>query len=340
MNIKHISVDLAKSVFQVCAIDPHNKVVFNRKLSRTKFMELMQTLPKSKVYMEACYSAHYWGRTLNEYGHSCFLIPAQHVKPFVRGNKNDSNDALAIAEAGQRPNIRFVPVKTKGQQEIISLHRIRQRLIKNRVQLSNQARGLLSDFGIIFAQGFKSFRQAMIDLQDNESLSLSYREVLTDLLYEFNELSHRIDTIEKILHQYIESSPSSQIIQSVPGIGLINASALSASIDKGQAYSSPREFAAWLGLTPSQYASGSKSRNGGITKRGDRYLRTQLIHGGRAAIRWAKERNDRLSVWINALVARIGIHKAIVAVAHKLARLIWILLQRQEMFKLQPVNWI
>jgi len=331
-NINRIGIDLAKNVFQVCALTTHNKVLFNKKLSRKKFIEFMANLPASTVFMEACYSSHYWGRTIESWGHRANLIPAQHVTPFVRGNKNDNNDALAIAEAAGRPGIRFVPIKTVQQQEIMAMHRIRNRLVKSRTQISNQARGLLSDFGIIFPKGYKAFRLAMSSLQDDETLSPGFRQIMKDLRDEFGRVSEQISRIERQLKRYTEHTEACAIIGSLPGIGLINASALAASIDRGQAFNNPRELAVWLGLTPRQYASGEKSRQGGITKRGDRYLRTQLIHAGRAAKRWARNRDDQFSLWIKQLEKRVGAHKATVAVAHKLARLIWILLQKQQMF--------
>jgi transposase len=331
-DINRVAIDLAKNVFQVCALNSHNKVVFNKKLSRNKFTEFMTQLPASTVYTEACYSSHYWGRTLKEMGHSPFLIPAQHVTPFVRGNKNDNNDALAIAEAANRPGIRFVPIKTVQQQEIMAMHRLRTRMVKSRTQVSNQARGLLSDFGIIFPKGHKAFIDAMAALQDNEQLSLSFRQLMLDMSTEFYEITERINKIENLLKAYIQQTEHCTIVSSVPGIGIINASAIVASIDKGQAFNNPREFAVWLGLTPRQFASGEKSRNGGITKRGDRYLRTQLIHAARAAKKWSRKRNDQLSLWIKQLEARVGVHKATVAIAHKLARIIWVLLQKQQTF--------
>lgn len=331
-DINRVAIDLAKNVFQVCALNSRNKVLFNKKLSRKKFTEFMVQLPASTVYMEACYSSHYWGRTLQEMGHRPFLIPAQHVTPFVRGNKNDSNDALAIAEAANRPGIRFVPIKTVQQQEIMAMHRLRTRLVKSRTQVSNQARGLLSDFGIAFPLGAKSFINAISDLQENEQLSVSFRQLMLDMSKEFHELTERINTIENMLKAYIQKTDHCAIVSSVPGIGVINASALVASIDKGQAFNNPREFGVWLGLTPKQYASGEKSRNGGITKRGDCYLRTQLIHAARAAKKWSRKRDDQLSLWIKQLEARVGVHKSTVAIAHKLARIIWVLLQKQQTF--------
>jgi transposase len=336
-NIKRISIDLAKNVFQVCAMNEKNKVLYNKKLSRNELLALLSILPPVQIYMEACYSAHFWGRTCKEYGHKAFLIPAQHVKPFVRGNKNDANDALAIMETSFRPNIRFVPIKNIAQQEIMAMHRLRERWIKNRTGLTNQARGILSDFGVIFPEGFKGFREAILKCQDNELFTLNFRRLLLSILEEFNQLSERIKQINEQLKQYTDENQNCKIVSSLPGIGFINSSAIVAQIDKGQAFDSPKQFAVWLGITPTQYASGEKSRDGRITKRGNRYLRKQLIHGARAAMRWAKKRDDQLSLWINQIVQRIGLNKAAVAIANKLARLIWILLQKQEMFKTQAV---
>ena len=338
MNIKLLSVDLAKNVFQVCALDNHNHVIFNKKLTRSKFLLFMVQQPQSPVYMEACYSAHYWGRTLNEMGHTVHLIPAQMVKPFVRGNKNDNNDALAIAEAGQRPHIRFVPVKSVHQQEILAMHRVRQRLIKSRTQLTNQARGLLSDFGIVFPKGFKPFKKAIVSLQNDAFLSLQFRQMMRNTLTEFNQMTDRIEAIEDDLNRYIKGSHDCQIINSIPGIGPINASALIASIGKGQAFANPKEFAVWLGLTPRQYNSGDTVKTGRITKRGDKYLRTLLVQGAHTVTRWANKRDELLSLWVKKIVARIGKKKAVVAIAHRMARLVWILLQRNQKFNPQYLN--
>lgn len=337
-NIKRLGIDLAKNVFQICAVDKNFKVLFNRKLTRKKLLEFLTTLPPTNIYMEACYSAHYWGRTCNEKGHHAALIPAQHVKPFVRGNKTDANDALAIVEASSRPGIRFVPIKNIHQQEIMAIHRIRERLIKNRTSLTNQVRGLLSDFGIIFPAGFKGFNDVMIDCQESESLSLDFKSMLLSILHEFNQLSERIDQINSELKDYVSGNEKCKIVSSLPGIGFINASAIVANIDSGQAFSHPKDFSVWLGITPSQHSSGDKVRYGGISKRGNRYLRKQLIHGARAAMRWAKKREDQFSQWVNQIVARIGINKAAVAIANKLARLIWVLLQKQEKFKVMVVT--
>ncbi len=262
-------------------------------------------------------------------GHIVHLIPTQHVAPFVRGNKSYNNDALAIAEAASRPNIRFVPIKTVQQQEIMAMHRLREWWVKSRTQVTNQARGLLSDFGITFSQGYKGFKEAMLAVQDNESLSASFRQTMFDLYTEFNQLSERIHRLEDQLKRYIKQNNNCHIVSSAPGIGIVNASALVASIDQGQAFKNTGEFGVWLGLPPKQYVSVNTFKRAGISKRGDRYLRTQQIHAARAAKKWAKHRDDQLSLWIKQIEARIGKHKATVAIAHKLKRIIWVLLKKQ-----------
>ncbi|NRA59970.1 MAG: IS110 family transposase [Psychrobium sp.] len=332
MKCKLIAIDLAKSVFQVCGVNKHLTPLFNDKLSRRTFLKFMAKQPATRVFMEACYSSNYWARELVKLGHDVNLIPAQHVKPFVRGNKNDRNDAFAIAEASQRPYIRFVPIKTTHQQEIGCLHRIRERLIKQKTAISNQTRGLLSEFGVIFMPGKAEFLAGLKWFVADEKHSERLRTMMSNMLDEYQTILKRILVLEKELHQFIDLCPNGKILLSIPGIGFINASAILAAIDKGQAFHSPREFAVWLGLTPQQYASGNNSRMGGITKRGDRYLRKQLIHGARTVVCHAQKKTDRLNVWATQLRERKSFNQTVVAMAHRLARLIWILLQRQELY--------
>ena len=338
MKCKTIGVDLAKNIFQVCGVNDNIKPQFNKKLSRAKFVEFMAQQPPTRVVLEACYSSHYWGRTLTNMGHDVNLIPAQHVTPFVRGNKNDRNDALAIVEASLRPHIRFVPIKTTHQQEISALHTIRERLIKQKTAASNQARGLLSDFGVIFDKGRKSFLAGLTAFVKNEDNSLRLRTIMADLLDEYQTLVTRITNIEKELMVFMDNEPNSKILLSIPGIGMINTSAILSTIDKGQAFNSPREFAVWLGLTPLQHASGTTNRMGGISKRGNRYLRKQLIHGARTVVNTSKDKTDQLNRWCQQLRARKSYNKTVVAMAHRLARLIWLLLQRQECYRPQLAN--
>jgi transposase len=338
MKYKTITIDLAKNVFQVCGVNEHIKPQFNKKLKRNELLDFMRQQSPTTVVMEACYSSHYWGREIAKLGHDTKLIPAQHVTPFVRGNKNDHNDAFAIAEASQRANIRFVPVKSERQQEISCLHRIRERLVKNKTAMSNQARGLLSEFGVVFPCGHKALLNGLTRVIDNPQYSHCLQNMVIDMLSEYKTTLERIKGIEKQLSEFVDDSKSGKILRSIPGIGIINASALLAAIDKGQAFNNPKEFAVWLGLTPKLHASGNMSKMGGITKRGDRYLRKQLIHGARAFVCRAGNSTDPLALWAMKLRATKPFNKVAVAVAHRLARLIWILLTRQEHYRVEPAQ--
>ena len=338
MKLRAIGIDLAKNVFQACGVNEHMKPQFNKRLKRHELLDFMRQQEPTMVVMEACYSSHYWGREMTKLGHNVKLIPAQHVTPFVRGNKNDPNDSFAITEASQRPYIRFVPVKTEFQQEILCLHRIRERLIKNKGALSNQARGLLSEFGVVFPCGHKALLNGLNGVIDNAQYSHRLQNMMIDMLSEYETTLKRLKGIEQQLGIFVEGSESGRILLSIPGIGIINASALLASIDKGQAFSHPKEFAVWLGLTPKQHASGNINKMGGITKRGDRYLRKQLVHGARSVVSRAAKKTDSLSLWATKLRVTKPFNKVAVAMAHRLARLIWILLTRQEHYSATPTG--
>jgi len=338
MKVTTISIDLAKNVFQVMGFTSTGKTVFNKRLNRTQLRHFMQMQPPCRVVMEACYSSHYWGRTFESMKHTVHLIPAQHVTPFVRGNKNDPNDTVAIYEASSRPHIRFVPIKTEAQQEVLLLHRLRERLLSTRTGATNQLRGLLADFGIIFPLGKASFIEKMKTLSVDSTLSARLTWLIKDIYEEYKTLTLRIKTIEKTLSAEVEVNPLGQILLSMPGIGYLNASAFIASIGSGQAFASAKEFAVWLGITPKQFASGNKSVMGSISKRGDQYLRKQLIHGARAIISHAGKKNDALSLWITQLRARKTFNCTAVATAHKLARIMWTLLQKQCHYTPQMVK--
>jgi transposase len=269
-------------------------------------------------------------------GHDTKLIPAQHVTPFVRGNKNDHNDPFAITEASQRPYIRFVPIKTEHQQEISCLHRIRERLIKNKSALSNQSRGLLSEYGVVFPCGHAAFLNGLTSIIDNPQYSHRLQDMVIDMLSEYKTMVNRLKSIEKQLTAFVEGCESGRILLSIPGIGIINASAFLAAIDKGQAFSNPKELAVWLGLSPNQHASGDMNKRGGITKRGDRYLRKHLVHGARSVVSRAAKNTDTLSLWATKLRLTKPFNKVAVAMAHRLARLIWVLLTRQEHYRAMP----
>ena len=284
MKVTTISIDLAKNVFQVLGMTEKEVSAFNRRFNRKTLYEFMLKQQPCKVVFEACYSAHYWGRIFQAMGHQVQLIPAQHVTPFVMGNKNDKNDAMAIYEASRRPKMRFVPIKSEEQQEILMLHKVRERLIKQRTACTNQIRGILTDFGITFPQGYSAFERAVWDIIGDENQRPMIKLMANQVYEEYQSLNNRLKVINSLIKQIVEKAPNGQILMSIPGVGPIIASAFCASIDKGQAFNSPQELAVWLGLTPRQFASGNKSVNAGISKRGDSYLRKQLIHGARTVV--------------------------------------------------------
>lgn len=332
-----VSIDLAKSVFQVCLFTDDIKIVSNKKVSRKKLSQQIAQLNPTTIAMEACYSAHYWGRVFEQYGHTVKLVPAQHVKPFVRGNKNDANDAIAIAEASLRPHMKFVRVKTVEQQDIQSLHRIRERFVGSRTRISNQTRGLLSEYGLIGGAGFKALNILIQQALESDTLTALFKEEIASVYEELLDLEHRLKRVNRKLKALSEHYTLCRLLMTIPGIGFINATAIYAAIGDGKQFETARHFAVWMGLTPQQYASGEKSYTGKITKRGNRYIRKQLVHGARSLLIRAKGKKDRLSVWANTIRERRGLPKACVALAHKLARIIWAVLTRGEEFKLQTM---
>lgn len=330
-----IAIDLAKNVFQVCGMNSRQKVIFNKQLRRTELAAFMQNQPPQEVAMEACYSSHYWGRYFEAMGHTVKLLPAQHVAPFVRGNKSDHNDALAIAEAAHRPHITPVPIKSVEQQDIQALHRLRERYIAQRTGLINQTRGLLSEYGIIAPQGHRQFcllvRQVCQPASKHLSALLKAR--INQAADDYYELTNRIGEVTQILKTLAAANPCCVRLMTIPGIGVINATAIVSAIGNGSQFANGREFAVWLGLTPRQSSSGESFKSAGITKRGNRYLRKQLVHGARAALWQCRKKTDSLSLWVNQLVARRGVNKATVALAARMARIAWVLLQRNEPYK-------
>jgi transposase len=334
-EINLIAIDLAKNVFQVCGMNRSGKVLFNRQLRRQELAAFMMQQGTVEVAMEACYSSHYWARCFQGMGHKVTLIPAQHVTPFVRGNKSDRNDALAIAEAARRPSLRPVPVKSVEQQDIQCLHRLRERYLSQRTGLINQTRGLLSEFGIVAPQGLKAFRELMhaATQASEQRLSPRLKQQLHAIAEDYELLLRRIKDLDQALAAIAAANPLCQLLLSIPGIGVINATALVSAIGNGAQFANGRELAVWLGLTPRQSSSGERFHSAGITKRGNRYLRKQLVHGARALLIHCKRKTDPLSQWINRLVARRGIQKATVALAARLARLSWVLLQRKTPYR-------
>jgi len=334
-KITTIGLDLAKNVFHVVRCDARGKQVGKKMLRRSQMLRYFVNLPPCLVGMEACASAHYWARELQVLGHHVRLIPPQYVKPFVRGNKNDYNDALAIAEAVVRPEMRFVAVKTPAQQDMQALHRLRERRVAERTALCNQVRGLLGEYGIVFPKGVNVLRRALPGLLEEGANGLSdfFRRLLAESYQQLRELDAHIACYTKELIRQSEHSDACQRLQTIPGYGPIVASVFYALVGNGAGYRRGRDVSASVGLVPRQHSSGGKEVLLGISKRGDRYLRSLLIHGARSVVNQAVRKDDRLSRWINKIKAERGHNKAVVALANKLARIGWAVLAHNTRYQ-------
>lgn len=333
MKITTIGIDLAKSVFEIHGTELRGKVVLHRTLRRSQMVTFFTQLEPCLIGMEACGSAHYWARTLQALGHEVRLMSPQFVRPYVKTNKHDAADAEAICEAVRRPNMRFVAVKSIEQQSILAVHRARSGMVKARTAQSNQLRSLLSEFGIILPRGISALCRAVPVLLEGEELPLSLRSLISRLHLQLRELDRQVLELEaEIVAWHRASEPSKRLAQ-IPGIGPLTASALVASIGDIRHFRDSRQLAAWLGLVPKQHSSGGKTRMLGISKRGDTYLRTLLIHGARSVVRHTKAPLG----WLPSLLARRPFNVATVALAHKNARVVWALLANGRDY--QP-DWV
>jgi transposase len=335
MKIKTLGIDLAKSVFHLYGVDAHGKAHMKKRLSRKKLLEFMVNLPPCLVGMEACGGAHYWARTFREQGHEVKLLPPQYVKPYVKTNKNDYNDAEAICEAMSRPNMRFVGIKSVDQQDIQGLHRIRSGFMQARTRVVNQARGLLAEYGIVVGRQVGRLRRRLPEiLEDSENgLTAFGRELFAGLYLELVHLDERIQVCDKRIDRVLKENEACQRLAEVEGIGPITATALVASVGDPGVFRKGRQMSAWLGLVPRQHSTGGKTVLLGISKRGDRYLRTLLIHGARSVVSRAEGKTDARSRWITQLRQRVGMNKACVALANKNARVAWALLATRDHYQ-------
>lgn len=320
-KIKVLGIDLAKNVFQLHGVNEHGVAVLRRQLRRTQLLSFLAQLPACLVAMEACASAHYWGRQIKALGHQVKLIPPQYVKAFVRGNKTDRNDAQAICEAALRPDMPAVATKSEEQQAIVSLHRLRELLEKQRKQLANQLRGLLGEFGIAIPKGTTVLHRELP--QAIERVPTVLRSALQDSAERLRQLQEACEELAQQIQQLAQATPVCRRLMQERGIGPLTASAYTATLGDPGHYRNGRQVAASLGLVPRQHSTGGKPVLLGISKRGDAYLRTLLIHGARAVLRHAPGKTDPLSVWLQQLAKRVGANKAVVALANKNARRLW-----------------
>jgi len=329
MQIARIGLDLAKYVFEIHGVDAHGKTVVRKTLRRHAVSLFFANLPPCLVGMEASNGAHFWAKTLGELGHDVRLISPQFVTPYVKSNKNDRNDAEAICEAVGRPNMRFVPVKSAEQLAVQAVHRIRSRLVGDRVRLVNQIRGLLGEHGIVVAKAIGNLRQALArivgDIEDR-NISGLLRSLMAELNTELTDLDSRIAGYDQKIREIYRQSEICQRLGKVEGIGPVTATALIAAVGDRNAFKNGRQFAAWLGLVPKQRSSGGRARLFGISKRGDRYLRTLLIHGVRSALARVRGKKDPRSQWLDRMRQRRHPNIVAVALANKNARIAWSLL--------------
>ena len=335
MNITTIGIDIAKSVFHLYAVNKAGRLVLKKVIKRHLLLSTIAKLGPCTIAIEACGSANHWAREFNKLGHKTVLIAPQFVSPYRKGNKNDYNDAQAIAEAAQRPDMRFVPIKSIEQQDVQILHRIRQRLIKQRTALTNQTRGMLAEYGIAMNKGKKAFKETMpIILGDGENqLTVVSRTLFGELADEFTEIENKITDCEKLILQENKTNGVCQRLHGILGVGPITATALYAAVGDGKEFKNGRHLSAWCGLVPKQHSTGGKNNLLGISKRGNTYLRTLFIHGARAVLRHSANKTDKFSLWAKALEEKRGFNKACVAIANKLARISWVIKARDEEFK-------
>ena len=334
-KITTIGLDLAKNVFHAVCCDQYGKQVGRKLLRRNQVLAYFAQMESCLVGMESCGSAHYWARELQKPGHQVKLIPPQYVKPYLRGNKNDYNDALAIAEAVTRPEMRFSAINTQEQQDIQALHRLRERRIQERTALCNQVRGLLAEYGLIIKVGVRSLQRKLPDLLEDAENGLSdvFRRYLIQIQQQLQELDAHIDFYNDLLQEQNRQNEACQRLQSIPGFGPVVASVFYSMIGNGENYRRGRDVLAAVGLVPKQHSSGGKDRLLGISKRGDRYLRSLLVHGARSVIIQAATKDDRLSRWINRIRAERGYNKATVALANKMARIGWAVIVQKTVYQ-------
>lgn len=335
-KVNMIGIDLAKNSFQVHAVNSKGKKLFNKKVSRSSLLLTLLKFDKDEdciVVMEACASAHYWGRLFRDKGFVVKLIAAKFVKPFVKANKNDSADAEAIVEAASRPSMRFVAIKSEEQQYIQSLHRIREGYVKRKTALANEIRGILLEFGFVVPQGINNIKKEIFKIIFDETLYIPVKDMIENLYKEFVSTIDRVNELDKKIIDICDSNETCKKIIKIEGVGPIIATAIYAAVGDPKMFKNSREFSAWLGLVPRQHSTGGKPLLLGISKRGDSYLRKNLVHGCRTVMRWCTDKQDKKSLWVKSKIETRGKHKAMVALANKTARVIWAVMAKEAEYK-------
>lgn len=335
MQISTIGLDIAKSVFQVHGVDAQGKIVVVRQLRRRQVLEFFTKLPPCLIGMEACATAHYWARELKTLGHEVKLIPPSYVKGYVKRSKNDAADAAAICEAVTRPSMRFVPVKSEGQQATLAVHRSRDLLIGQRTQLINALRAHLAELGLVADQGRDGVAKLIATITDEsnvQALPPVMQQTLRVLVAQLAALQNHICELERLILAQHRASDVSQRLETIPGIGVIGATALAATVTDPSAFRSGRDLAAWIGLVPRQHSTGGKEKLGGISKQGDRTLRRLLVLGATAVVRQAKLHPDKYP-WIANLLARKPAKVVAIAVANKTARIAWAIMAKGGIYR-------
>lgn len=338
-NITRVGIDLAKNIFQVCAVNQHGKVVFNKTIKRANLLAFIANMPTCEIILEACASSNYWANQFQAYGHTVKLINPAYVKPFVKTNKNDAADAEALCEAAARPTMRFVQPKNREQQDVQLIHRVRNRLVSKRTSLTNQIRGLLAECGIIIPEGIRYVRKQLPTILENSESELSSiaKFIFNQQYEELVDMDRRIDHLTKQLSTLSNEQARCRQFKTVFGVGPMTSTALFSIMGDPAHYKNGREFAAFLGLVPRQVSTGGKTILRGISKRGDCQVRTLLIQGAQAALSKMHHRDDRLSRWASQIKARRGHNIAAVALANKLARICWSLAAKNTEFEFQPI---
>lgn len=334
MAISAIGLDLAKSVFQAHGVDESGTTVLTKKLHRKQMLPFFSKLAPCLIGVEACGTAHHWARTLAAMGHEVRLIPPSYVKAYVKRGKSDALDAEAICEAVQRPTMRFVPVKTVEQQSILMVHRARSLLVRQRTMLANALRAHLAELGLVANPGITNLAKlAEQALADKATLPSYARAALAVLVRQIMSVSNEVAALDQEIAAWHAESEASRMLAAIPGLGMITATAVAATVADPDQFRSGRQFAAWLGLTPQEHSTGGKTRLGGISKQGDRYLRRLLVVGATAVIRHTKDKSTPMANWIRKLMEKKPFRIVSVALANKLARIAWAVLTRKEAYR-------